>query len=74
MGIEAGEEHVDLRATEGRVSVRLGARVRKGRCRGVGGVGGEALQCLPGEPVLVIGALVPAVVIGEATTRPAKAR
>lgn len=29
VGIEAGEEHVGQRATEGRVSVGLGARVRR---------------------------------------------
>lgn len=67
VGTEAGEEHVDRRATEGRVSVGVGAPVRKARA-------GEALQCLPGEQVSFIGAHVSVVVIGEAIPGPAKAR
>lgn len=66
--MEAREEHVDLRATEGTVSTGLGTSCQEGLRRGISAVTSQVNQCS------FVGASVLAVVIGEVTTWPAKAR
>lgn len=68
VGLEAREEHVDLRATEGRASTGLSTLCQKGLRRGGSAVTSQVNQC----SFVRAGVLV--VVIGEVTTQPAKAR
>lgn len=68
MGIEAGEDQVDLRAIEGRVNTGLGAHVEEGVMEGR--LCGDSKVC----HCSFRGAHVPVVVIGEVTTCLAKAR
>lgn len=68
VGMKAREERVDLRATEGTASTGLGTSCQEGLRRGDSAVTSPMNQCS------FVGASFLAVVIGEVTTQPAKAR